>query len=153
MLFGPYKHILILRRAKHSKRNAGYWELPGGKIEPDMDTENNLAREVYEETGITKSQLRFLQKLLNTNRTLSENSSHYHQIACEIYTAKTPTNNVSLSSENDDYLWIDIDDPRLKELQLTYETMQAINYLQSQPLLRTVGSIRTPRTMGAPKNQ
>jgi len=44
--------VLIARRALQ-RHQGGYWEFPGGKIEPAETTEAALARELAEELGIT----------------------------------------------------------------------------------------------------
>lgn len=43
--------VLACRRAPHV-RQAGEWEFPGGKVEPDEDPESALAREIREELGV-----------------------------------------------------------------------------------------------------
>ncbi len=46
--------FLLLRRSENSRTNAGKWDLPGGKVNPDESLkEGGVAREVWEETGIT----------------------------------------------------------------------------------------------------
>ncbi|WP_370362893.1 (deoxy)nucleoside triphosphate pyrophosphohydrolase [Mucilaginibacter flavidus] len=45
------QHILIARRAQ-GRHLEGFWEFPGGKIEPGETPEACLKREVYEELGI-----------------------------------------------------------------------------------------------------
>jgi 8-oxo-dGTP diphosphatase len=45
------KQVLISRRAE-GKHLAGYWEFPGGKIEPGETPEACLKREVFEELSI-----------------------------------------------------------------------------------------------------
>ena len=42
--------ILITRRPDH-KRHAGFWEFPGGKIDPGESPQDALCREIREELG------------------------------------------------------------------------------------------------------
>jgi len=42
----------LLAQRPQGKVYAGYWEFPGGKIEPDEDAARALARELHEELGI-----------------------------------------------------------------------------------------------------
>jgi 8-oxo-dGTP diphosphatase len=44
--------FLITQRLPDSAHLPGAWEFPGGKIEPDEDPRDCLAREVMEETGV-----------------------------------------------------------------------------------------------------
>ena len=45
------KHILITQR-KAEQVLGGYWELPGGKVEPDETPRDAVVRELLEETGM-----------------------------------------------------------------------------------------------------
>jgi 8-oxo-dGTP diphosphatase len=45
----------IAKRAKHAHLG-GFWEFPGGKVEPDEAAQDALARELYEELGIIVDQ-------------------------------------------------------------------------------------------------
>lgn len=44
--------IFICRR-KSGKSLAGYWEFPGGKVEPNEDFKDSLTRELQEELGMS----------------------------------------------------------------------------------------------------
>jgi 8-oxo-dGTP diphosphatase len=43
---------VLLARRPEGKHLAGFWELPGGKVEPHESPEEALAREVREELGV-----------------------------------------------------------------------------------------------------
>jgi 8-oxo-dGTP diphosphatase len=44
---------VLLTRRKEGAHLAGFWEFPGGKLEPAEDPRAGLARELEEELGIT----------------------------------------------------------------------------------------------------
>ncbi len=44
---------ILLAQRPTGKTYEGYWEFPGGKLEPGESVEAALARELYEELGIT----------------------------------------------------------------------------------------------------
>ncbi len=46
-----HQYLLALRPA--GKRHAGYWEFPGGKVEPDEHDVDAISRELREELGVT----------------------------------------------------------------------------------------------------
>jgi 8-oxo-dGTP diphosphatase len=51
-LLDPDKRVLIAQRPQ-GKALAGFWEFPGGKLEPGERPEATLIRELHEEIGIT----------------------------------------------------------------------------------------------------
>lgn len=51
VLIRPGNQFLLTTRP-HGKPYAGYWEFPGGKLEPQETVEQALARELNEELGI-----------------------------------------------------------------------------------------------------
>ncbi|HJL20145.1 MAG TPA: (deoxy)nucleoside triphosphate pyrophosphohydrolase [Sandaracinaceae bacterium LLY-WYZ-13_1] len=48
---GPGEPVLLTRRPEGTHL-AGYWELPGGKVEPGEDPEHAVVRECREELGV-----------------------------------------------------------------------------------------------------
>ena len=54
VLTQPDGRVLLARRPP-GKPYAGYWEFPGGKVEPDESLEVALARELHEELGVVVS--------------------------------------------------------------------------------------------------
>jgi len=52
ILIKPDGDVLLAQRPV-GKPYAGYWEFPGGKVEPDETLVNALRREMMEELGIT----------------------------------------------------------------------------------------------------
>ena len=51
VIFNPNGEFLLAQRPA-GKAYAGYWEFPGGKVEPGEDTASALKRELHEELGI-----------------------------------------------------------------------------------------------------
>jgi len=47
------RNRVLLAQRPQGKSMAGLWEFPGGKVEPDEAPEETLARELYEELGLT----------------------------------------------------------------------------------------------------
>ncbi|MCC2099045.1 MAG: 8-oxo-dGTP diphosphatase MutT [Hyphomicrobiales bacterium] len=54
-LIDPDNRILIAQRPE-GKQLAGFWEFPGGKVDPGERPETSLIRELDEELGITVSE-------------------------------------------------------------------------------------------------
>ena len=52
VIFGADGQVLLAQRPP-GKAYAGYWEFPGGKLEPGESAAHALARELHEELGIT----------------------------------------------------------------------------------------------------
>ena len=90
---------LLLKRAMSSKNNPGKWDLPGGKVDAGENLEDGLLREVIEETGLTIS----LQRVLGA----AEYESPTNRIAYLILEGLAQSSRVRLSSEHDDYIWVD----------------------------------------------
>ncbi len=69
--------FLVARRPK-GKPRAGYWEFPGGKIEPGESAEEALARELGEELGVEICQYRFWQHVVHAYEDFTVRLHFYH---------------------------------------------------------------------------
>jgi len=47
--------VLAMRRSQQKDAGAGLWETVSGRVEPDEDPRDAIAREIAEETGLTVS--------------------------------------------------------------------------------------------------
>lgn len=90
---------LLLRRSQKSKNNKGKWDFPGGKVDPGEDFDEALLREVAEETGLNAS----LQGVAGS----AESDLPDRKVAYLIMEAVVTSGQVTLSSEHDDFIWVE----------------------------------------------
>lgn len=89
---------LLLKRSMSSKGNPGKWDLPGGKIDSGENFDEALLREVSEETGISVS----IHRVLGT----AESELRKVRVIYLILEGHLESGQVRLSSEHDDYIWV-----------------------------------------------
>lgn len=112
-------HYLLLQRSAASPEPLR-WGIVGGKIEPNETPIDALQREVFEETAInlTTSKIIYL-----TSCFVSKPKWHYtfHMF----YYSLTQKPTVKLSSEHQDYTWVNIKD--IHKFPLMLGAKEAIN--------------------------
>lgn len=90
---------LLLKRSMSSKGNAGKWDLPGGKLEKGENFDEGLLREVAEETSLVID--------LEHVAGIAESEMSTKKIVYLILEGRIKSGKVQLSSEHDDYMWIE----------------------------------------------
>ncbi len=90
---------LLLRRSQDSKNNKGKWDFPGGKVDPGEDFDQALLREVVEETGLIAS----LQGVAGS----AESELPDRRVAYLIMEAVVTSGKVTLSSEHNNFVWVE----------------------------------------------
>ena len=89
---------LLLKRSLRSKGNPGKWDLPGGKVDPGENFTQGILREVAEETGLTFS----IQRVGG----VAESESATNKVVYLILEGRLESGQVQLSSEHDEYVWV-----------------------------------------------
>ncbi len=91
--------ILLVQRCNADDIGAGTWENAGGNVEQSETPELAMAREIYEETGLTEVRIERVAYVTLVNAEVP-----YLIIA---YLCEALTENVTLSEEHQDFLWAD----------------------------------------------
>lgn len=125
---------LALRRASN-KDAAGFWEFPGGKIEPGESPRQALAREITEELGIEAT----VGEHLHTSRVWVEARETNVTLRCFFVTplAQMPTT----STDHDDMRWMPISE--LHTLNWISPDVPVVHALQARSV-KQVARTRTP---------
>jgi 8-oxo-dGTP diphosphatase len=113
--------ILFLRRASISKRFAGTWEPPGGKMDAGEAFDTALVREVAEETGLTI--------VLDRVAGATQYDMPGMKLAVLFLEARVLSGEVGLSDEHDEYRWIQLNEVLRLELTPTLHAFLTV-YLQ-----------------------
>lgn len=99
-LFNNKKQILILKRSEGSRKK-GTWDFPGGMLEKGESLEENLTRELKEETGITE-----FQSILPFHVSMIALTDNKQLI--RIFNFGKTNQTVYLSTEHSEYRWINL---------------------------------------------
>jgi len=122
LIQGAEGRFLLLKRSLTSKGNPGKWDLPGGKVDEGENLEQGLLREVAEETGLTIS----LKRVAGA----AESESPTKKVAYLIFEGLLESGEVRLSSEHDNFLWVDRRD--LSRVNIAEQFRPFLNSLQDK---------------------
>lgn len=118
--------ILVLRRANYLKNFGGKWGVVGGSIEKDEASEEAAYRELYEETGIEKSQINSSQKFT----TIKFDNDSTTEVWVVNLKDNYNNNSIKISKEHAQYKWIsDLDEIKGKWMEDIKEVLEKITEL------------------------
>lgn len=131
----PYKRVaagavlrdqkLLIARRKPGESLQGFWELPGGKLEPGETAEQCLRRELDEELGIT----------VEIHAPLCVNTHHYTRATIELHVFLCSTQDDPRPLEcHDHVVWAELD--TLREFEWAPADLPAVNALMERGHLR-----------------
>lgn len=95
----PEGKVLMLKRSKPARGEMGFWELPGGGLDHGEAPQEALAREIFEETGLSAA---IKEPLLVWHYLRSPDL----QIIGMTFNCQYTSGEVSLSHEHDDFIWV-----------------------------------------------
>lgn len=98
------KGRILLAQRRPDQLSGGYWEIPGGKIEPGETPETAAMREVFEETGLEATHLKWLCS--QTHRFATG------RVALDVFEA-TGWTGTPQGRENQSIAWVDPTDPQV----------------------------------------
>lgn len=107
--------LIVYRRTKDGikflllYRGRGIWDMPRGRMEAEERSWQTAFREVYEETGLRKSELRVDQSFRRVYEKFpyTRDRESFFKIVI-FYLAETDKEQVRLSSEHDGYGWFSL---------------------------------------------
>jgi 8-oxo-dGTP diphosphatase len=113
ILEDPQGRWLLIRRSNECRSFAGYWELPGGKMDRGESIDSALRREVREETGLLVEP-RAVAGMTERDR------ENLHVVAI-YFTTRLVGGKIALSSEHDEFRWVSVQEMQKMTLDLQLE--------------------------------
>jgi len=95
--------ILALRRSKTDPSRPLTWDLPGGELEEGEVLEENIKREIKEETGLEVEKV----GLIHATAGYNQRKEYWVKIG---YLSKVEIPTITLSYEHDKYQWLTKDE-------------------------------------------
>lgn len=94
------REVLLLKRSQQSHSRPLGWDFPGGSLQFGEDPKEGIMREIFEETGITLSNVEPIDVV-----SFLEGNEYTVMIG---YYALAEKDQVHLSQEHSDYRWVSI---------------------------------------------
>ncbi|MDP2587033.1 MAG: NUDIX domain-containing protein [Candidatus Komeilibacteria bacterium] len=116
--------ILIIKESNKytDGTNAGKFDVPGGRIKPGQRFDESLLREIKEETGLTVT----IGQPFFANEWRPVVNDEQWQVVGMFFECQSTTNQVTLSEDHEEYLWIDPTDFKkynlIENLTLAFES-------------------------------
>jgi 8-oxo-dGTP diphosphatase len=108
VILDPRRRCLLLRRSAANHGFVGYWEWPGGKLDPGEEFADGLRREVREEAGLE------IELTALAGATQFEMPAGSVILLC--LEARPLTTVVRLSREHDDFAWLPLEEVAQRNL-------------------------------------
>lgn len=105
LLRNESEKILVLRRSGKYAELEGVWDIPGGRIEPGTPLNENLMREIQEETGL---ELTTQPRLVGVQDIFPSKDQHVVRVT---YVARTHGDPV-LDEEHTEFRWVEFKELR-----------------------------------------
>ena len=111
---------VFIAQRKEGRHLAGYWEFPGGKVEPNEAPQDCLVREFREEFTID----------ISVNEFIADYIYHYDDKSIRLisYFATLESGNIVLN-DHDAYMWVTISN--LNDYNLAPADIEIVNKLQT----------------------
>ena len=120
-----YDGKVLAARRFTGKRYDGWWEFPGGKLEPEESFEQCCVREIQEELNL---EVKIDRHFYTVDFTYP--NFHLH-MECYLCSPLSPIDKIKLS-EHDDYRWLGLDD--LYEVKWLPAAFDVLKKLESEPI-------------------
>lgn len=99
VIIDEQNRVLLLRRSPADERRPGEQDFPGGGIEPGEEFTAGVAREIFEEAGLTVD-------IKNLQLFYSATEAHANRSVTRLlFWTKVNHPSIKLSHEHDDYHW------------------------------------------------